>query len=61
MSIVNTAEYDLCFITFVFLKCSLKIKKLIKVSFPKRNQHKDKSNFQNTTFFLRKNDEIRLF
>lgn len=57
MSIVNTAEYDLCFITFVFLKCSQKYEKLIKLAFLKRNHRKDKSNFQNTIVFLRKNDK----
>ena len=57
MYIVNTAEYDICFITFVFLKCSQKNKKLIKLAFLKRNHRKDKSNFQNTIVFLRKNDK----
>lgn len=55
MSIVNTVRYNLFFITFVFLKCSQKIKKLIKFAFLKRNQRKDKSNFQNSIVFLRKN------
>ena len=45
MSIVNTAEYDLCFITFVFLKCSQKNKKLIKLAFLKRNHRKEHSFF----------------
>ncbi len=60
MSIVNTVRYNLLFITFIFLKCSQKIKKLIKFAFLKRNQRKDKSNFQNSIAFLRKNDEKAL-
>ena len=42
----------LAFITFVFLKCSQKYKKLIKLAFLKRNHRKDKSNFQNSIVFL---------
>lgn len=57
MFIVNTVEYNLIFITFIFLKCSQKYKKLIKLAFLKRNHRKDKSNFQNTIVFLRKNDK----
>ena len=60
MFIVNTVKYILYFITFIFLKCSRKIKNLIKFVFLKRNQRKDKSNFQNSIAFLRKNDEKAL-